>query len=346
MKWFIVLIVLLTCTGKPVSSSCDIEVSPPKVVVRFGEPFSLNCSSTSNQIDSMGWEAIYGTGTGLREGVSSVALKIDSVKDWDIAPQCFVNLRNDQQCSQVRQFTVYKMPDGAFISQPNPMGPMVEGETYRMHCDIVNVAPIRNLSVAWHIGNSIIHNDSFNNPTKFPVNTLSVLNLTAQRGYNGAQVWCEAKLLFSPPIKSLPVIQSKLHKLIVLYSPVFAKPENETLELTAQSKIILNCTATGNPMPVYSWGFAHPMQLTEKNPNDSQPILTPSIQLPGTYNCTVSNTQGSSTKYFTVNEPPSNHTTFAAVVGGFVFLGAGIFICGLLFVRPDGSFSFSKAGYL
>ncbi|KAK5856115.1 hypothetical protein PBY51_007734 [Eleginops maclovinus] len=263
MKWFIVLIVLLTCTGKPVSSSCDIEVSPPKVVVRFGEPFSLNCSSTSNQIDSMGWEAIYGTGTGLREGVSSVALKIDSVKDWDIAPQCFVNLRNDQQCSQVRQFTVYKMPDGAFISQPNPMGPM-----------------------------------------------------------------------------------SKLHKLIVLYSPVFAKPENETLELTAQSKIILNCTATGNPMPVYSWGFAHPMQLTEKNPNDSQPILTPSIQLPGTYNCTVSNTQGSSTKYFTVNEPPSNHTTFAAVVGGFVFLGAGIFICGLLFVRPDGSFSFSKAGYL
>lgn len=55
----------------------------------------------------MGWEAIYGTGTGLRDGVSSVALKIDSVKDWKMEPQCFVNLENGVQCSETLSFTVY-----------------------------------------------------------------------------------------------------------------------------------------------------------------------------------------------------------------------------------------------
>ncbi|KAK5913884.1 hypothetical protein CgunFtcFv8_008369 [Champsocephalus gunnari] len=269
MKLFLVLSVFIVFTGNPVSSSCEIEFSPPKVVVRFGDPFSLNCSSTSNQIDSMGWEAIYGTGIGLQDGVSSVALKIDSVKDWKMEPQCFVNLENGVQCSETLNFIVYKMPD--FISQPSQMDHMVEGE-------------------------------------------------------------------------SLPKIQSKPQKLIVLYSPTFTKPENETFELSARNKIMLNCTATGNPMPVYSWGFAHPIQQTKKN--DSQLILTPSIRLPGTYNCTASNTQGSSTKYFTVIEAPRNRTTFAALVGGFLFLGAVLFIGGLLFVKPDGTFSFSKVSYL
>ncbi|KAI9539402.1 hypothetical protein NQZ68_005482 [Dissostichus eleginoides] len=153
-------------------------------------------------------------------------------------------------------------------------------------------------------------------------------------------------MLFSPPVQSLPKIQSKPQKLIVLYSPTFTTPENETFELSARNTIILNCTATGNPMPVYSWGFAHPIQQMKKNRNDSQLILTPSNRLPGTYNCTASNTQGSSTKYFTVIEVPRNRTTFAALVGGFVFLGAVLFIGGLLFVKPDGTFSFSKAGYL
>lgn len=53
-------------------------------------------------------------------------------------------------------------------------------------------------------------------------------------------------------------------------------------------------------MPTYTWHFPHPIQLMNKNQSTDQPILTPSIQLPGTYNCTASNTQGTKTKYFTV----------------------------------------------
>ncbi|KAK5884812.1 hypothetical protein CesoFtcFv8_018595 [Champsocephalus esox] len=200
MKLFLVLSVFIVFTGNPVSSSCEIEFSPPKVVVRFGDPFSLNCSSTSNQIDSMGWEAIYGTGIGLQDGVSSVALKIDSVKDWKMEPQCFVNLENGVQCSETLNFIVYKMPD--FISQPSQMDHMVEGE-------------------------------------------------------------------------SLPKIQSKPQKLIVLYSPTFTKPENETFELSARNKIMLNCTATGNPMP-------GPTTAQRLIPRAPAPSISQSSKLQGT----------------------------------------------------------------
>lgn len=58
-------------------------------------------------------------------------------------------------------------------------------------------------------------------------------------------------------------------------------------------------------MPVYSWDLAHRIQLTAENQTMHQPILTAYIQLPGIYNCTASNSQGSRTKHFTVVEAPS-----------------------------------------
>lgn len=87
--------------------------------------------------------------------------------------------------------------------------------------------------------------------------------------------------------------------------PVFTMPENETLKLPAGGKIILNCTAAGNPVPVYSWRSPHSVQRKNRDQNENEPILTPSFQLPGTYTCTVSNSLGNKTKYFTVMEAAS-----------------------------------------
>ncbi|KAF1379667.1 hypothetical protein PFLUV_G00178400 [Perca fluviatilis] len=346
MKWFFILSGLIACTGKPVRSSCPVKMSPSRVVVRFGDPFSVNCSSPSNQIQSMGWESPYGTGIGRQDGVSSVSLKIDSVTDWDLRPLCFINLLDNNQCSEILSVTVYKMPDSVSMSQPSQMGPMVEGEKYRMQCDIVNVAPVRNLSVSWHKGNKMIYTEAFDETSPSPVNTSSIFNLTAQRSDNGTQIWCEAQLEFSPPVPNLHTIPSKFHEVVVLYSPTFTMPENETLELKASSKIILDCTATGNPMPVYSWHLPNTIQQTKKNKKENQPILAPSIQLPGTYTCTASNTQGTKTKIFTVVEVTRNRTTFAALVGVFLCVAALLFISGFFFVTPEGTFSFSKGSYL
>ncbi|TDH03057.1 hypothetical protein EPR50_G00159150 [Perca flavescens] len=346
MKWFFILSGLIACTGKPVRSSCPVKMSPSRVVVRFGDPFSVNCSSPSNQIQSMGWESPYGTGIGRQDGVSSVSLKIDSVTDWDLQPLCFINLLDNNQCAETLSVTVYKMPDSVSMSQPSQMGPMVEGEKYHMQCDIVNVAPVRNLSVSWHKGNKIIYTEAFDKTSPSPVNTSSVFTLTAQRSDNGTQIWCEAQLEFSPLVPNLHTILSKSHEVVVLYSPTFTKPENETLELRAGSKIILDCTARGNPMPVYSWHFPNPIQQTKKNEKENQHILASSIQFPGTYTCTASNTQGTKTKTFTVVEVTRNRTTLAALVGVFLCVAALLFIGGFFFVTPEGTFSFSKGSYL
>ena len=84
--------------------------------------------------------------------------------------------------------------------------------------------------------------------------------------------------------------------------PTFAEPENETLEVPADEKMTLNCTATGNPVPTYRWRFSHSSQETNNIENVEKPVLMPSFQIQGTYSCTAANKQGSTTKYFTVIE--------------------------------------------
>ncbi|XP_042360313.1 hemicentin-2-like [Plectropomus leopardus] len=330
---------------KPVSSSCPIKMTPPRVVVRFGDGFSVNCSSSSNRSTSVGWEAAYGQGRGLRPKASSTVLAIDSVIGWSFIPQCFINLLDGYQCSENLPVTVYKTPDDVSMSHPSQMDPMLEGETYRMQCDIINVAPVKNLTVYWHKGNKTIYTDRFQESSLSPLNKSSIFNLTAERGDNGTQIWCEVKLDFSPSVPNLPTVQSKPHDVIVLYPPTFTKPGNETMELSSGGKIILDCTATGNPMPVYKWSLAHPIQ-TKTNQNENQPILTPSIELPGNYSCTASNTQGKSTKYFTVVQAKRDRTTFAVLVGVLASLGVLLLISGPFFVTQYGTFSFSKGSYL
>lgn len=87
--------------------------------------------------------------------------------------------------------------------------------------------------------------------------------------------------------------------------PTFSEPADEMRELPGGSKTILNCTATGNPVPVYKWHLPHTLQQMNKDESMNQPILTVSVKHRETYNCTVSNSQGSKTKHFTVSEAKS-----------------------------------------
>lgn len=84
-------------------------------------------------------------------------------------------------------------------------------------------------------------------------------------------------------------------------APVFIKPENETIEVASDSDLNLNCSAKGNPPPVYSWNY--PQITNENSKQENQPTFARTFHLPGTYSCAASNAQGTKTKYFTVTEP-------------------------------------------
>lgn len=77
---------------------------------------------------------------------------------------------------------------------------------------------------------------------------------------------------------------------------MFLSPEPESLELIQGTEITLNCTATGNPTPVYSWQSSRPIQETMED----EAVLTSSSLLPGTYTCTASNTLEKKSKQFIV----------------------------------------------
>ncbi|KAL6102635.1 icam3 [Pungitius sinensis] len=342
MRWLFVFSGVLLCAGQPASSSCPLQLSPPSPVVRFGDPFRVNCSSTAGQIESMGLESVYGSEKS--EGVSSVAMEITSVRDWDMSVICYMNRPNVPQCSTDLPVTVYKTPDRVSISQASLAGPLVEGETYSLECDVVNVAPVRNLSVHWYMGEKMVLAQSFDGSSLSPVNATSVYNLTARRADDQSRIRCEAQLDFWAAVPSPPAVKSESRAVVVLYPPTFAQPGNETLELPAGGKFILNCSATGNPTPVYGWRAPGAVRLT--GPEGNRSLLAPPFPLPGTYECTASNTRGSASKYFTVPQAPRNHTTMAALLGAFLSLAVVISFGGLLLLTPRGNFSFSKGGYL
>lgn len=336
------LVGLMACTGIPVSVSCPIKMSPTAVVVKYGDPFSANCTLSSDEPIGLGWESSQG-GTGVKR-VSNLSLIVDSVTDLGIRPHCYAYYRDGNQCQQLLPVTIYKMPESVSMSQLSPKGTMIEGEKYRMQCDVIDVAPVRYLSVYWYKGNEIVHKETFEGHSESKANKSSFLDLFAHGLDDGSQVWCEAKL--DLPMKpDLPAVKSQSHNMVVLYPPTFINPDNETQEVRPNDKITFNCTATGNPAPKYKWLFPHRIQSKDKDLETNQPSLTPSLLLPGTYSCLASNTRGSNIKYFTITELPRDYTTLAAMVGGIASLGVLGLIMGYFVVTPQGTFSFSQGSY-
>ncbi|XP_072225669.1 vascular cell adhesion protein 1-like [Leuresthes tenuis] len=341
MRIFIFSLLFL-CTGMT-ASACKIELTPPHVIVRFGGSVSANCSTSScSELEGMGWESPLG-GQGLTRGVSSLPFHIAKVDVWDVYSQCFITMKNSEQKLENLDVTVYKMPE--IVSMPQPVDEMVEGEWYPIHCDIIDVAPVKYLFVLFHKGNEIISNQTFDGVSKTPVNRSSDYKLKVHRNDDGNEIWCEAQLNLWPAEQPSLTMRSRSHGINVLYPPTFTEPENETLEVPANEKITLNCTATGNPVPTYRWRFSHSSQEMINIQNVEKPVLMPSFQIKGTYSCTASNKQGSTTKYFTVIEVKGNRTTFAVLLAMGLFLGVLVIGTGLFLVKSDGKFSCNRGNY-
>lgn len=92
------------------------------------------------------------------------------------------------------------------------------------------------------------------------------------------------------------IMQHLIPGIFSLDPPTFLSPEAETLDLIVGAEITLNCTATGNPTPVYSWQSSHPMQERMED----EAVLTSASLLPGTYTCTASNKLDKKSKQFII----------------------------------------------
>ncbi|XP_061556931.1 basement membrane-specific heparan sulfate proteoglycan core protein-like [Phycodurus eques] len=340
MMMFILFGCLIAYAAKPASASCPLEIIPASVAVPFGGSVSAVCKSSSDQATGMGWESLYGGG-GLVKGVSNLTLQIDSLKHWRVRPICFVNL-NGSQCTKMLPVTVYKMADNVSISLNNSVGPIVEGKKYEVLCEVIQAAPMRRVSLDLLYGNKTLDTNSIDHVVNNePVSILIVTTMLSKREYNGGQIRCAAKMDFGPSGPNLPAIYSEPLELIVQYPPTFSQPENENLTLPVGGVMSLNCSASGNPAPEYSWKIPY----SSKVPTGTRAIFDSSFKHPGTYECTATNSEGAATKRFTVTEAPRTRTTLAAVLGVFVALAVVLCVLGLFFLTPQGTFSCSKPSY-
>ncbi|XP_043955517.1 uncharacterized protein LOC122821547 [Gambusia affinis] len=321
---------------------CETVFTPPMVYVKFGGSASANCRTTCNNTDGIGWESSFG-GTGLIEGLSTLDVNLSNVNDWMTAPKCYIAYSNGEQHIVPLPITIYKMPEKVFM--PKPPTPLIaDGEYHLLQCSVHDVAPVNRLHISWHKGDEIFYEQSFEGIDRRPANKSVETTVEIVAEDNGKKVWCEARLDL-PAEQSPQPMKSELHVLTVYYKPNFTEPENETLENVVGAKISLNCTATGNPTPVYKWHFSEPTLEGMQEQNATGSIFTLDFRTPVVYKCVASNVAGERIKYFHLNKPEGNCNTRKALLGVFLTLGVVIIIIGGVFGTRSGSCAIPRTIY-
>ncbi|XP_069051871.1 MAM domain-containing glycosylphosphatidylinositol anchor protein 2 isoform X6 [Lepisosteus oculatus] len=230
---------------------CPLEISPQRVVVRYGDPVTANCTTTQTA-RGIGWEATVGS-TGMKADVQSVTWNVSSLTDWTAEPKCYGNfLTEPKQCRKNLNISLYKYPDSVSVNQTVQM---VEGRQYQLQCEVQNIAPVQYLTVNWYRGKTLIHSQTFShNTTRTPVNVSATLLFTPDRPDNGQQLTCEAELNLGPEgPQPPPANQSDPLRITVLSSedcPIQIRPSR--LVVRYGDPVRAECTAT-QPLRGMGW---------------------------------------------------------------------------------------------
>ncbi|XP_067282249.1 vascular cell adhesion protein 1-like [Pseudorasbora parva] len=252
-------------------AACPVQINPQRVVVKFGGSVSADCY-TSVLHDGIGWEASEGA---VPMGEDSlITWRVSNLREWDIQPFCFINY-NDSQCGSWLPVTVYKTPDSVSINTVNRTGPMMERNQYELQCDVLNVAPVQNLTVKWYKGPTLVDLNNFSDTINTPINKSSKLLIRPDRADDGAQYRCEAELELGeegpqPPAK---VSSDPLH-ITVYFKPIINETKLPSVVPVFRGyPVVIVCEAMGNPKPKISWNlgtndpvYSETLTITDSTP--------------------------------------------------------------------------------
>lgn len=100
-------------------ASCPIELIPPRVVVKYGDPISVNCTTSAEELDGLGWESSEG-GASAADTQRYVTLTVQSVTQWGSHPMCFLNFAQTQ-CSTRLGLVIYSRSSRLSTDQFNAL---------------------------------------------------------------------------------------------------------------------------------------------------------------------------------------------------------------------------------
>ncbi|XP_053712468.1 intercellular adhesion molecule 4-like isoform X1 [Synchiropus splendidus] len=247
--------------GETTDPHCPLKVTPDSVVVRFGDPVTVNCSVSKRENVFLTWEIPQlGLNTGLTEEPFQIWM-MENVTEWDIKPMCYVTSDLGGHCYINLSVVVYKPPDSVTLSLANHTGPLLEMHQYSLECLVQEVAPVGNLTVTFYRGDTELQSVRSQNPEKMPVTEIFTVKIAPSKEDDGVEYWCEARLDLES--KRLTVESQKLAT-EVLFGPHFLCPRKQHYKIGEQ----LSCEVEGNPTPSVKWlkdgqPFIPPTRLTK-----------------------------------------------------------------------------------
>ncbi|MGH0183022.1 UNVERIFIED_CONTAM: hypothetical protein FKN15_011393 [Acipenser sinensis] len=295
------------------SAVCDVNIDPSRVLVRFGDPVTVSCSTTREDVLAAGWESSVSP---VYEPDSKIAVwNVSSLTVWDAEPKCFINYMNEpRQRAEKLDLVIYKYPESVSLIAPEFMKIGVESS---ITCQVLDVAPVRYLSVKLYKGDEQLGNRSFtHDSTRFPANESVPFPVTPTRADNGAEYTCVAELQLGPGgPKPNPSKRSPPLKIPVVYKPSLLSADEENVEVREGGSIVLKCSADGSPAPTYEWKYpkADNVQEIMKDGVSTVNITRASSSNARVYECHAKNTYGVATKNITltVKEYPESVSLIA-----------------------------------
>lgn len=95
---------VLSALGEDCSSVLgDLKLDPSELVIRYGDPVTVNCSYVTDYAE-LNW--ILATDYVFHRDNQTVTWQMFSLTDWEIEPQCNIKV-DDLECNKTLPLTIY-----------------------------------------------------------------------------------------------------------------------------------------------------------------------------------------------------------------------------------------------
>ncbi|XP_075773899.1 intercellular adhesion molecule 1-like isoform X1 [Pelodiscus sinensis] len=179
-----------------VQGSSQVHVSPEAPVVEHGGSLWINCSHTCNYSSDPGGLETPLTKSIEERGPGWTAFHLTNITQWNPTLQCYVACPGENVTIASTNLSVYRVPERVVLE---PLPAMELGRAYNLTCRVLNVAPVRHLSVTLLRGGRALHTETFRTrPGNEPDSVTVTHEISPGRWDHGQQVTCQASLDLAP----------------------------------------------------------------------------------------------------------------------------------------------------